>query len=155
MVMRKITKIYVHALGSSPSEDIGKAEIDKLHKDKGWRCIGYHDVVRRNGLGEKGRPIEEQGAGVKGDNEESIHIAMAGGVKEDGLTIFERVRLKRYGTPDSNFTRSQLDYLKGLLDSYLDEFPEAEVKGHRDAFGVNKACPCFDVGAWYGEPSME
>lgn len=148
--MREIKKIYVHASATSPSEDIGAAEIDALHKSKGWRCIGYHDVIRRNGQGEKGRPIEEQGAGARGYNEDSIHICLIGGNKEDGLTMDKRKRWK----PDANFTRSQYAYLESLLDSYLIEFPEAEVKGHRDIPGVNKACPCFDVMEWYGVPEI-
>ena len=154
--MRKIKKIYVHCAGSSPSEDVSIEDIGRLHEVRGInRPCGYHAYIRRNGIIEDGRPIERQGAHVKGHNKHSIGICLEGGIKNDGLTIFERVRLKKYGTPDANFTRAQYDSLKGLLDSYFFQFPHAELKGHRDAPGVTKACPCFDVRAWYGVPRID
>jgi N-acetylmuramoyl-L-alanine amidase len=84
-----------------------------------------------------GRPIEEIGAHVKGHNKDSIGICLVGGVSKDGRTEF-------------NFTRWQIDSLERLLDVIKNEFPHAEVKGHRDFEGVTKACPSFDVIAWYG-----
>jgi N-acetylmuramoyl-L-alanine amidase len=148
--MRTITEIYVHCSASSPSETVGIDLIGDLHEARGIsRPCGYHAFIPRKGGVESGRPIERAGAHVKGHNANSIGICLEGGLKDDGLTIKERIAYKRWGTPDMNFTHTQLADLKTLLDSYLVEFPNAEVKGHRDAPGVKKACPCFDVRAWY------
>ena len=132
---------------------MGQKEIETFCLKRGIRAPGpYHAIIKRNGQVEKGRPIEQQGAGARGYNEDSIHIVLVGGLKEDGMTIWDRKRLRKWGTPDANFTRAQYASLEAQLDSYLLEFPDAEVEGHRDIPGVAKACPCFDVVAWYGKP---
>jgi N-acetylmuramoyl-L-alanine amidase len=150
--MRRIDEIYIHCSGSSPSEDIGQAEIEVIHLRKGIRSPGgYQAIIRRNGQVERVRSDEEQGAHVRGHNEHSIGICLIGGLKEDGLTIFQRIEKEKYGTPDSNYTRAQYDALDKLLDFYTREHPYAVVKGHRDAPGVKKACPCFDAGEYHGK----
>jgi len=136
--MRRIDDIVVHCSATPVGMDIGRYEIDTMHKAKGWHGIGYHAVIRRNGQLEDGRPLADVGAHVKGHNEHSIGICMVGGVDDDNK-------------PDFNYTRAQLATLDGLLASLLDEFPDASVKGHRDYADVHKACPCFNVGAWYGK----
>jgi N-acetyl-anhydromuramyl-L-alanine amidase AmpD len=134
--MREITHIVVHCSATHPLQDIGAEDIEQWHKKRGWRTIGYHAVIRRDGAMEDGRPIEDKGAHVKGHNANSIGICVVGGVNQGGQ-------------PDFNFTRDQMFTLEALIDSYKDEFPHATVCGHRDFEGVDKACPCFDVGAWY------
>lgn len=135
--MRPIKYIVIHASATPDDMDIGVEEIDKWHRNKGWRMIGYHDVIRRNGVIEKGRPIEMAGAHVRGKNAWSIGICLVGGVDVDDIALAE-----------FNFTREQMQTLNGLLDSYKIEFPEAEILGHRSFLGVNKACPCFDVKSY-------
>jgi len=39
-----------------PGQESSAADIDGWHKDKGWKGIGYHYVVRRDGTVEPGRP---------------------------------------------------------------------------------------------------
>ena len=138
--MRDITDIVIHCSATAPSKDIGVKEIDAMHKARGWSGIGYHAVIRRNGQIETGRPLEKVGAHVKGHNTNSIGICMVGGVMEDGKT------------PDFNYTRAQLISAEALLNSYAREFPNAERCGHRDFPEVHKACPCFDVGEYFGRP---
>lgn len=150
--MRKINKIYIHCSGSSPSEDVGIDLIGELHEVRGIRRpCGYHAYIRRSGQIENGRPIESIGAHIRGHNTDSLGVCLEGGLKDDGLTIKERIAQKKWGTPDMNYTKEQLSSLLILLDSYVIEFPDAKVKGHRDAPGVTKACPCFDIGAWYNK----
>ena len=135
--MRPIDLIVVHVSATPPDMDIGAAEIKQWHKDKGWSDIGYHAVIRRNGQVEDGRPIKRAGAHARGFNAHSFGICLVGGVDQDGK-------------PDFNFTRHQMDSLLRLLDVIRNEFPDSETLGHRDLPGVSKACPCFNVRAWYG-----
>ena len=132
--MRTIEYIVIHCSATGEDKDIGVAEIDAMHKKKGWRMIGYHDVIRRDGRLEKGRPIEERGAHVKGFNDHSIGICIVGGIDADDAKLAE-----------FNYTRAQIESLNRLLDSYKAEFPDAKIMGHKDFPNVNKACPCFDV----------
>jgi hypothetical protein len=135
--MRPIELIVIHAAATPENMDIGVAEIREWHIDRGMRDIGYHDVIRRNGLIEKGRNIERAGAHAKGYNSHSIGICLVGGVDVDDISEAE-----------FNFTRPQMASLNKLLDLYKIEFPDAEVVGHKDLPGVTKACPCFDVKSY-------
>lgn len=77
--MREIHYIIVHCTDSPDNMDIGVKEIDEWHKLRGWREIGYHSVVRRDGLAEVGqRHEEEEGAHAHGLNAHSLGIVWVG-----------------------------------------------------------------------------
>lgn len=136
--MREIREIIIHCSATHPGMDIGAAEIREWHTAKGWKDIGYHYVIRRNGVIEKGRDIEQVGAHVEGHNQHSIGICMVGGVN-------------RANQPDANFTWRQWTTLHELVSFLKEEHPEATVTGHR-AYTTKKACPSFDVVAWWALP---
>lgn len=135
--------IAVHCSATPPDIDIGAHEIRGWHQvNNGWADIGYHYVIRRNGVIEHGRSLDYQGAHVQGHNHESIGICLVGGVKT--------------GTaPDANFTAAQYASLETLLALLLPRYPGAVVRGHRDFPGVTKACPSFDVQAWWSHRSEQ
>lgn len=97
--------------------------------------IGYHYVIKRDGEVETGRPVERQGAHVKGHNHDSVGICLVGGVDEDN-------------NPENNFTDEQFSTLERLLNGLLAAYPDAEVKPH-NYFNPHKACPSFDVEDWW------
>lgn len=109
--------------------------IDRWHRAKGWLKIGYHYVIRRDGVIEKGREDTEVGAHVEGFNTGNLGICMAGGVDDKGV-------------PAQNFTDDQYHTLAILLQDLKKKHPNAEIKGHRDWPNVKKACPSFDVRKW-------
>ena len=85
--MRKITKIIVHCSATPEGKDYSVDTIRDWHLARGWRDIGYHFVIYRNGEIAEGRPIEQSGAHCKGENYCSIGICYIGGVeaeKKDG-----------------------------------------------------------------------
>lgn len=134
---RKATNyIAIHAADTYAYMDIGLAEIDQWHRDKGWSSCGYHYVIRRDGTLETGREMYSMGAHVKGYNHESIGICMAGGRATDG-------------GPEDNFTTAQYHTLRAVLRQLVRLFPGAAVLGHRNFPNVTKACPCFNVGDWW------
>lgn len=147
--MRPIELLVVHCSATRESQDISAADIDRWHRDKGWRKIGYHYVIRRSGEVQQGRQEHEAGAHVAGHNAKSIGICMVGGLAADGKT------------PQENYTAAQYDALGELLDDLTYRFPRAKVLGHRDLSPDRngdgrvserewlKACPCFDAGRWY------
>jgi len=117
--------------------DIGVDEIREWHiKERGWKDIGYHYVIRRDGTIELGRPVTEVGAHCKGYNKNSIGICLVGGLRRNG----------RFAKADANFTFEQYRVLKTLLND-LTEAYNAEVKGHRDLKQTD--CPTFDVKEFY------
>lgn len=141
--MREIDLIVVHCAATDDGADIGVTEIRKMHLDRGFDDIGYHYVIRRDGRTELGRPESAVGAHAVGFNSKSIGICLVGGVEAD-----DRLRA------DFNYARAQMATLEKLLTSLTLRFPLAKVLGHRDLPNVAKACPCFNVRAWwYGPPN--
>lgn len=127
--------IVVHCAATKATMDIGAADIDIWHRQKGYNSIGYHFVIRRNGLVEAARDVETVGAHSKGFNSSSIGICLAGGIDAKGK-------------PENNFTPEQFAALKDLLKSLKATYKGVKIVGHRDLPGVAKACPSFDVRAW-------
>lgn len=143
--MREIDTLVVHCAATPPSLNIRAATISHWHTvDNGWRDIGYHYVIGRDGKCEKGRDLdgdgnvdEEVGAHVLGHNAHSIGICLVGGVDEGG-------------TPECNFTRKQYASLAVLLAKLTSEYKGARVLGHSDLDPENKShCPGFNVGEWW------
>ncbi len=67
-------------------KNISPEDIDKLHKNKGWKGIGYHYYIRKDGTIYKGRKDEAEGSHVKGYNKESIGICVEGNFEEEYLS---------------------------------------------------------------------
>lgn len=147
--MRDVEHIIVHCAATKADQYVDAAVIRDWHVNKnGWSDIGYHYVIRRDGVLELGRPIEQAGAHVKGFNYNSVGVCLAGGLDENGKA-------------QDNFTIQQMDTLFYLVVTLTKLFPKADVKGHRDySPDVNhdgqitpdewmKECPCFDVNLWW------
>jgi N-acetylmuramoyl-L-alanine amidase len=132
---RKTDYIVIHCAATPASMDIGAKEIREWHKKRGWRDIGYHYVIRRNGQTEFGRPEDVQGAHAVGYNMVSIGICLVGGVADDKKTAV------------ANFTDAQWESLGHLIEELRARYPRAKVVGHRD-LDKKKECPSFDVALW-------
>ncbi|MDR2725556.1 MAG: N-acetylmuramoyl-L-alanine amidase [Candidatus Adiutrix sp.] len=133
--MRPITALVIHCSATRPGEDIGAEEIDAWHRARGFDCLGYHFVIRRDGTIEPGRPPARAGAHAAGHNEASLGLCLVGGLSEAGRA-------------ENNFGPPQWAALKGLLIDLKEAFPGADILGHRDLPGVIKQCPSFDARAW-------
>ena len=131
---RWITKIIVHCAATPEGKDFTVADIDRWHKAKGWKCIGYHFVIYRDGSVHEGRPIEMIGAHCKGFNSHSIGICYIGGCTADGK------HAKDTRTPE------QKRALRQLLEKLHSKFPNASIHGHNEF--ANKACPCYSMNEY-------
>ena len=128
--MRKINDIILHCSATKEGRDFTVADIDRWHKSRGWRCIGYHFVIYRDGTVHTGRPIEQIGAHTSNHNARSIGICYVGG-------------LDASGRPKDTRTPQQRAALRRMVTNLRKRFPNAAVHGHRDY--APKACPSFDV----------
>ena len=128
--MRQITQIILHCSATPEGKDFSSADIDRWHKARGFKMIGYHYVIYRDGSIHTGRPLEMVGAHCKGHNAHSIGICYIGG-------------LDPKGRPKDTRTPAQKDSLWSLVQALLKQFPNATVHGHREF--ANKDCPCFDM----------
>ena len=76
--MGSVSKIVLHCSDSPNDRDIGRAEIDEWHKERGWKEVGYHWIVRIDGRLEKGRDESRPGAHVQGHNANTIGVVLVG-----------------------------------------------------------------------------
>lgn len=134
--MRSIEKIILHCSATVHGRDFGSKDIDRWHRARGFRCIGYHYVVRLDGSVERGRGEQEIGAHCLGQNAHSLGVCYIGGLASDGKT------------PRDTRTPEQKRALTGLLRELKGRYPAATLHGHREF--AAKACPCFDVKKEYG-----
>lgn len=129
--MRKIDKIIIHCAATPKGKPFTVADIDRWHRQRGFRCIGYHYVIYLDGSIHKGRPVEQIGAHCTGQNARSIGICYIGGCAKDGKT------------PKDTRTEAQRAALISLITQLKSEYPKATIHGHNEF--ANKACPSFDV----------
>jgi N-acetylmuramoyl-L-alanine amidase len=140
--MRKITEINIHCAATRPSWYAGKtgaekvAEIDRWHRDLGWRTVGYHYIIDRDGKFYRGRPEGMTGAFEPKVNAHGIGICLIGGYGSNATDAFEQ-----------HYTPEQEQTLRRLIKSLQDKHPTiTKVTGHNDY--SSKACPGFKVSRW-------
>jgi N-acetylmuramoyl-L-alanine amidase len=144
--MRPINEIVVHCTATraewwatrSLAQKV--AEVRLWHtRDRGWRDIGYHYLIDRDGKVASGRPVEQVGAHVQGRNTGTIGVALFGG--HGGATT------DRFS---DHFTPAQDAALRRLLTDLSERFPAiTKISGHHEY--AAKACPCFNVRQWLAE----
>lgn len=133
--MRKINEIIVHCAATPEGKNFKAADIDRWHRERKMKCIGYHYVVDLDGTVEPGRPESEIGAHCLGHNQYSIGVCYVGGLAADGKT------------PKDTRTVVQKEALLALLKKLRAKYPKASIHGHRDF--AAKACPSFDATTEY------
>ena len=133
--MRKINLIIVHCSATPEGKDFTVDDITRWHKARGFKTIGYHYVIYRDGTIHGGRPVSEEGAHCVGHNKNSIGVCYIGGLVADGKT------------PKDTRTDAQKLSLRNLLSQLKKSYPNAAIRGHRDF--AAKACPSFDATKEY------
>lgn len=96
--------------------------VEQLRRDhlaRGFRDIGYHFYVRRDGSCTQHRFLLEVGAHARPYNRCSIGICYEGGLDEKGR-------------PSNTLTPEQYSRIRELLAVLKGLFPKAEIVGHRD-----------------------
>ena len=130
----KTDTLVIHCAATKPGMDIGVEEITKWHTDRGFDTIGYHYVIRRSGVVEKGRAEDAEGAHAIAVNGTSIGICLVGGVN-DNLEW------------ENNFAEAQFRSLKSLIILLKNKYPIEKTIGHYEVES-KKECPSFNVQEW-------
>ena len=148
-VLERYDHFIVHCSATPPSADFDAADIDRMHRDRGWSGNGYHVIITRKGviqarkLGHLCRPLSRSGAHVgdcgPGWNTRSLGVCLIGGVDDEGR-------------PEQNYTKEQYAALEYVIQAFYKAHPKPwslTIMGHRDLIKQQnappKACPCFDV----------
>lgn len=137
--LRTIKRIFVHCTaGNQKTTTINTLKNE--FKARGWKVAGYHYVVFPNGNVIQMTDENVVANGVRGYNENSIHVSWVGGY--NGI---------------DNRTKEQKETLILLLKELKAKYPFASILGHRDispdinhngivdAWERIKNCPCFDA----------
>lgn len=139
--MRTINEIIVHCTATPEGKDFKAKDIDRWHRERGWKKIGYHYVIDLDGTIEKGRGENEVGAHCNGRNAHSIGVVYVGGLAKDGKT------------PKDTRTDKQKEALWKILISLIIKYPDATIHGHNEF--SSKACPCFNVKEEYKDINLK
>lgn len=135
-----VDEIVVHCAAVDPDFMSGagveaqRDEIRRWHMANGWRNIGYHFVIGRDGALAEGRPLSEIGAHVRGHNQGTIGICLIGG---------------RTSAADDDFSEHYTEAQELALMRLIIDFELAgvtKVTGHNEY--AAKACPGLLVNAW-------
>lgn len=132
-----------------PDEEIGGVNIKKL-KGRGWRQIGYSDLIDLEGNVHNMVPYNkdqevdswERTNGALGVNGVSRHVVYVGG------------RSKDFTRTEDTRTSAQRDAMKHYVMKTIMQHPDILIAGHNQF--QKKACPSFDVAKWaraYGIPA--
>lgn len=135
MSNRIINEIIVHCSATPEGKDYTVEDIRKWHLQRGFKDIGYHYVIYRDGSIHKGREESIIGAHCSGHNSYSIGVCYIGGLAKDGKT------------PKDTRTEEQKESLISLLRELKKKYPKAKIYPHYKF--ANKACPCFDAEKEY------
>lgn len=145
--MKKIIYLIIHCTATPEGKAITSATIRKWHTSpppagRGWKQVGYSDVIHLNGMVENLVPYDEDEYvqpreitnGVEGINSKSRHVVYVGGMDADGKK------------PMDSRTSEQRMALRNYVFNIIAHHPDILVAGHNQF--ANKACPSFDVPKW-------
>ena len=120
IAMRTITLLIVHCSATPQGVALGFEDCRRDHiHHRGFRDIGYHFYLTRNGEIHRGRPLEKIGAHSLNHNRHSIGICYEGGL--DAASF-----------PADTRTLEQKASLLALLRELKRIFPRALIVGHHD-----------------------
>lgn len=137
---RQVNKVFIHCSASDVKSHDNIAIITKWHIDpkppkgvkktagygNGWKWVGYHFFIRKDGTIEKGRSLEIKPAAQGKDNPATIAICLSGG---------------QYGKADF-FTQEQFESLRKFCEEINQAYYKITFHGHCEV--SEKECPVFD-----------
>ena len=136
--MRKITEIILHCSATPEGKDYKAADIDRWHRNNGWKCIGYNFVIDIDGTIENGRDIEDIPAHCSGHNKNSVGICYIGGCDKN-------MKAKDTRTDSQKISLYKVVY--EMMKKY--NLDLTNVYCHNQF--SNKQCPSFDIGTFKKE----
>lgn len=115
----------IHCTDSDPNVDIRAIDIHQWHLERKdpFDMIGYHKVIRGNGIIEIGRPDYIRGAHCKGLNWCSLSVVLVG---------------------IDRFSGHQLSSLLSIVSGWIRDHPTILIGGHYQ-FDDKKTCPNIDI----------
>ena len=148
---KELKYLVIHCTATPQGREVTSDAIRAWHtapypKGRGWKQVGYTDLIHLDGTIERLVENNEDAwvddweitNGAKGYNSVSRHIVYAGGCD-------------RRMNPKDTRTEAQRKALADYLLDFHRKHPNVRIVGHGDIPGVNKACPSFNVPTFLKE----
>lgn len=119
---RQIKRVFIHCSASDNPAHDDVSVIKQWHLERGWRDIGYHFYIKKDGTIQTGRNIEVIPAAQAGNNTGTIAICCGGLI---------------------DFPARQMNALVELCDAINEAIAGVTFHGHCEV-EPNKTCPVFD-----------
>lgn len=145
--MAKLQYLVLHCTATPEGREVSAADIRRWHtsappKGRGWKQVGYTDMIHLDGKVERLVNNNEDANvdpweitnGAKGYNSVSRHVVYVGGLASDAKT------------PKDTRTAAQLASMTAYVRDFHRRFPDVKIIGHNQV--AAKACPSFNVPAW-------
>lgn len=142
--MANLKFLVIHCTATRAGQEITSAQIRKMHTSpppsgRGWKQVGYSDMIHLDGVLENLVPYNDDDIvqpreitnGVTGLNDRARHIVYVGGLDQDGKTAKD------------TRTEAQKLALANYVKQCVSAHPSIMIAGHYDF--QNKACPSFNV----------
>ena len=145
--MGRLRYLVIHCTATPEGREVSSADIRRWHtspppKGRGWKQVGYTDMIHLDGKTERLVDNNEDAwvdpweitNGAKGYNSVSRHLVYVGGLASDAKTAKD------------TRTAAQLRTMTAYVKSFHQRFPDVRIIGHNQV--AAKDCPSFDVQAW-------
>lgn len=143
---KQLKYLIIHCTATPGGREVSGDDIRRWHlspkpEGRGWKQVGYTDMVHLDGRVERLAANNEDAQvdsfeitnGAVGVNDVSRHIVYVGGID-------------RFMRPKDTRTVAQFASLKKYVRDFVKRFPFAKVAGHNQF--SSKACPSFNVTDW-------
>lgn len=124
------TEIILHCAATKEGADFSIKDIDSWHRQRGFKKVGYHFVIRLDGTVEPGRKENEVGAHCLKHNNRSLGICYIGGLDSEGK-------------PKDTRTEAQKEAMFNLVGGLMLKYDLSPDDIHVHSEYAPKACPCF------------
>lgn len=130
--MRKIKEIIIHCTATREGKAFTVADVDRWHRERGWKGCGYHYLITLDGKVEQGRPEQITGAHCTGRNSESIGVCYVGGCDLVGKAKDTRTEAQK---------KALVTLIRQLMHTH--GITLENVRCHNEF--STKACPSFSI----------
>lgn len=128
--------LVIHCSATRADRNYTDKQLMRDHKKRGFRTVGYHFYVHKDGSITQFRKLLEVGSHARPYNRCSIGICYEGGLDD-------------HNRPADTRTPQQRSQLLNLLFRLHRLFPKALIRGHCEMPGATaKACPCFSTNGY-------
>lgn len=145
---KQLQYLVIHCTATPEGLEVSADDIRRWHTDpqpagRGWKQVGYTDMIHLDGTIERLVDNNEDNQvdtweitnGVAGYNSISRHIVYVGGVEKNNVNKAKDTR-----------TDAQKKALEDYVKDFHKRFPNVAIVGHNEL--AAKACPSFNVQAW-------